>query len=240
MHYGNTNVNINVNNNYYNRFNNNNNLNSNYKPRPVPYNNNPNSTYAKSAGNYQGANKGVKYKGAATTREQARIRARQQPPTEHSQCAESGQAARTREILPCNGPVQETPRIIPTRSGRQRARRIIGKDNRPIRERTKPAVRMPGQITVQAQGICRQGIPLVIVDSGRQVEHGRPRAICRPRRQQPGMLRFAANDWEHAKLSTGRKYATSRAPHESTGKPANDPTDEPAAEQQRRSTRRGE
>jgi hypothetical protein len=68
VHYGNTNVNINVNNNYYNRFNNNNNLNANYKPRPVPYNSNPNSAYAKSAGNYGGANKGVKYNGSSNYR----------------------------------------------------------------------------------------------------------------------------------------------------------------------------
>ncbi len=65
VHYGNTNVNINVNNNYYNRFNNNNNLNPNYKPRPVPYNTNTNSAYAKSAGNYAGANRGVKYNGSS-------------------------------------------------------------------------------------------------------------------------------------------------------------------------------
>jgi hypothetical protein len=65
VHYGNTNVNINVNNNYYNRFNNNNNLNPNYKPRPVPYNTNANSAYAKSAGNYAGANRGVKYNGSS-------------------------------------------------------------------------------------------------------------------------------------------------------------------------------
>jgi hypothetical protein len=64
VHYGNTNVYVNVNNNYYNRFNNNNNLNPNYKPRPVPYNKNPNSAYAKSAGNYAGANRGVKYNGS--------------------------------------------------------------------------------------------------------------------------------------------------------------------------------
>ncbi len=66
VHYGNNNVNINVNNNYYNRFNNNNNLNPNYKPRPVPYNRNPNSNYAKSSGNYAGANRGVKYNGSST------------------------------------------------------------------------------------------------------------------------------------------------------------------------------
>ena len=65
VHYGNTNVNINVNNNYYNRFNNNSNLNPNYKPRPVPYNTNANSAYAKSAGNYSGANRGVKYNGSS-------------------------------------------------------------------------------------------------------------------------------------------------------------------------------
>jgi hypothetical protein len=65
VHYGNTNVNINVNNNYYNRFNNNSNLNPNYKPRPVPYNTNANSAYAKSAGNYAGANRGVKYNGSS-------------------------------------------------------------------------------------------------------------------------------------------------------------------------------
>ncbi len=65
VHYGNNNVNINVNNNYYNRFNNNNNLNPNYKPRPVPYNRNPNSNYAKSSGNYAGANRGVKYNGSS-------------------------------------------------------------------------------------------------------------------------------------------------------------------------------
>jgi Protein of unknown function (DUF3300) len=65
VHYGNTNVNVNVNNNYYNRFNNNSNLNPNYKPRPVPYNTNANSAYAKSAGNYGGANRGVKYNGSS-------------------------------------------------------------------------------------------------------------------------------------------------------------------------------
>ena len=65
VHYGNTNVNVNVNNNYYNRFNNNSNLNPNYKPRPVPYNTNANSAYAKSAGNYSGANRGVKYNGSS-------------------------------------------------------------------------------------------------------------------------------------------------------------------------------
>jgi hypothetical protein len=68
VHYGNNNVNINVNNNYYNRFNNNNNLNANYKPRPVPYNSNPNGAYAKSAGNYGGANKGAKYNGSSNYR----------------------------------------------------------------------------------------------------------------------------------------------------------------------------
>ncbi len=64
VHYGNNNIYINNNNNYYNRFNNNNNLNANYHPKAVPYNNRPNSAYAKSAGNYQGANKGVKYNGS--------------------------------------------------------------------------------------------------------------------------------------------------------------------------------
>src|SRR5271169_2522273 len=64
VHYGNNNIYIN-NNNYYNRFNNNNNLNSNYRPKPVPYNNRPNSAYAKSAGNYGGTNKGVKYNGSS-------------------------------------------------------------------------------------------------------------------------------------------------------------------------------
>jgi hypothetical protein len=63
VHYGNTN--IYVNNNYYNRFNNNNNLNPNYKPRPVPYNSQPGSTYAKSMGNQPGANRGVTYQGGA-------------------------------------------------------------------------------------------------------------------------------------------------------------------------------
>ena len=61
-HYGNKNVNINVNNNYYNRFNNNTNLNSNYKPKPVPYNNRPNSTYAQSMGNRPGGNQGATYR----------------------------------------------------------------------------------------------------------------------------------------------------------------------------------
>ena len=65
VHYGNNNIYINNNNNYYNRFNNNNNLNANYRPKPVPYNNRPNSAYAKSAGNYGGANKGVKYNGSS-------------------------------------------------------------------------------------------------------------------------------------------------------------------------------
>ncbi|MGB9447554.1 MAG: hypothetical protein WBR26_21330, partial [Candidatus Acidiferrum sp.] len=60
-HYGNTNIYIN-NNNYYNRFNNNNNLNPSYKPKPVPYNTNKNSVYAKSMGNTPGGNKGVNYR----------------------------------------------------------------------------------------------------------------------------------------------------------------------------------
>ncbi|HEY1470804.1 MAG TPA: DUF3300 domain-containing protein [Candidatus Acidoferrum sp.] len=66
VHYGN--VNINVNNNYYNRFNNNSNLNPNYQPRPVPYNSNPNSNYARSAGNNAAANRGVKYNGSSNYR----------------------------------------------------------------------------------------------------------------------------------------------------------------------------
>jgi hypothetical protein len=63
-YYRNNNVYINVNNNYYNRFNNNSNLRPGYQPRPVPYNRNPNSNYARSAGNYNGANRGVKYNGS--------------------------------------------------------------------------------------------------------------------------------------------------------------------------------
>jgi len=62
VHYGNTNIYINNTNNYYNRFNNNNNLNPNYKPRPVPYNTNQNSTYAKSMGNSPGAKQGASYR----------------------------------------------------------------------------------------------------------------------------------------------------------------------------------
>src|SRR5271163_2916222 len=61
VHYGNTNIYVN-NNNYYNRFNNNNNLNTNYKPKPVPYNKNGNSTYARSMGNAPNYNKGVTYR----------------------------------------------------------------------------------------------------------------------------------------------------------------------------------
>ena len=60
MHYSTTNVYIN-NTTYYNRFNNNNNLNPSYKPRPVPYNNNPNSVYARSMGNSPAAKQGVVY-----------------------------------------------------------------------------------------------------------------------------------------------------------------------------------
>jgi Protein of unknown function (DUF3300) len=64
VHYGNTNIYIN--NNYYNRFNNNNNLNPNYKPRPVPYSQNPNSTYSKNMGSQPGSNQGVHYRPANT------------------------------------------------------------------------------------------------------------------------------------------------------------------------------
>lgn len=60
VHYGNTNIYIN--NNYYNRFNNNNNLNPNYKPRPVPYNRNPNSTYARNMGSQPSARQGANYR----------------------------------------------------------------------------------------------------------------------------------------------------------------------------------
>jgi hypothetical protein len=60
VHYGNNNIYVN-NNNYYNRFNNNNNLNPNYKSRPVPYNNRPNSTYARNMGSQPGARQGVTY-----------------------------------------------------------------------------------------------------------------------------------------------------------------------------------
>ena len=63
VHYGTTNIYVN-NNNYYNRFNNNNNLNPNYKPRPVPYNSNPNGTYAKNMGSQPSARQGVNYKPA--------------------------------------------------------------------------------------------------------------------------------------------------------------------------------
>jgi Protein of unknown function (DUF3300) len=62
VHYGNTNIYINNNNNYYNRFNNNNNLNPNYKPRPVPYNNKPNSTYSRNMGSQPNARQGVNYR----------------------------------------------------------------------------------------------------------------------------------------------------------------------------------
>src|SRR5271170_4306163 len=61
VHYSQTNIYIN-NNNYYNRFNNNGNLNPGYKPRPVPYNRNPNSTYARSMGSAPNYNKGVTYR----------------------------------------------------------------------------------------------------------------------------------------------------------------------------------
>ena len=64
VHYGNTNIYINNSNNYYNRFNNNNNLNPNYRPKPVPYNTNRNSTYARSMGNTPGGNKGANYRPA--------------------------------------------------------------------------------------------------------------------------------------------------------------------------------
>ena len=65
-YYSHTNINVNINNNYYNRFNNNGNLNPNYKPRPVPYNNNQNSNYAKSMGNGSGGKQGVNYRPATT------------------------------------------------------------------------------------------------------------------------------------------------------------------------------
>ena len=61
-HYGNNNIYINNTNNYYNRFHNNTNLNANYKPRPVPYNNNPNSTYARNMGSRPEARQGVNYR----------------------------------------------------------------------------------------------------------------------------------------------------------------------------------
>src|SRR5271165_829695 len=61
VHYSTTNIYIN-NTTYYNRFNNNNNLNPSYKPRPVPYNNNPNSVYARSMGNSPAAKQGVVYR----------------------------------------------------------------------------------------------------------------------------------------------------------------------------------
>src|SRR5215470_6759317 len=62
VHYGNNNIYINNTNNYYNRFHNNTNLNANYKPRPVPYNNNPNSTYARNMGSRPEARQGVNYR----------------------------------------------------------------------------------------------------------------------------------------------------------------------------------
>lgn len=65
VHYGNTNIYINNTNNYYNRFQNNNNLNSNYKPRPVPYNNNANSTYSRNMGSRPEAKQGVNYRPGA-------------------------------------------------------------------------------------------------------------------------------------------------------------------------------
>ena len=61
-HYGNTNIYINNTNNYYNRFQNNNNLKPSYKPRPVPYNNNPNSTYSRNMGSRPEARQGVNYR----------------------------------------------------------------------------------------------------------------------------------------------------------------------------------
>jgi hypothetical protein len=66
-YYSHTNINVNINNNYYNRFNNNSNLNPNYKPRPVPYNNDQNSNYAKSIGNGAGGKQGVNYRPGNTT-----------------------------------------------------------------------------------------------------------------------------------------------------------------------------
>ena len=62
VHYGNTNIYINNTNNYYNRFQNNNNMNPNYKPRPVPYNNNPNSSYSRNMGSQPNARQGVNYR----------------------------------------------------------------------------------------------------------------------------------------------------------------------------------
>lgn len=62
VHYGNTNIYINNTNNYYTRFNNNNNLNPSYKPRPVPYNNRPNSTYSRNMGSQPNARQGVNYR----------------------------------------------------------------------------------------------------------------------------------------------------------------------------------
>lgn len=62
VHYGNTNIYINNTNNYYGRFNNNNNLNPSYKPRPVPYNNGPNSTYSRNMGSQPNARQGVNYR----------------------------------------------------------------------------------------------------------------------------------------------------------------------------------
>jgi hypothetical protein len=61
-YYRNTNIYVNNSHNYYNRFNNNNNLNPNYRPKPVPYNNRPNSNYAKSMGNRPGGNQGSTYR----------------------------------------------------------------------------------------------------------------------------------------------------------------------------------
>lgn len=74
VHYGNTNIYINNTNNYYNRFNNNNNLSPNYKPRPVPYNNNPNSTYSRNMGSQPSARQGANYRSATNNTGNANTR----------------------------------------------------------------------------------------------------------------------------------------------------------------------
>ena len=113
VHYGNNNVNINVNNNYYNRFNNNNNLNPNYKPRPVPYNHNPNSNYAKSAGNYTGANRGVKYNGSSNYKEASTYQGNnRQPNTSNVQNRPGGaNVGNTAAQRPAGGNAANNPNV---------------------------------------------------------------------------------------------------------------------------------
>jgi hypothetical protein len=112
VHYGNTNVYVNVNNNYYNRFNNNNNLNPNYKPRPVPYNRNPNSNYARSSGNYAGANRGVQYNGSSNYKGTYQGGNNRQPNTSNVQNRPGGaNAGNTAVPRPTGGNAATNPNV---------------------------------------------------------------------------------------------------------------------------------